>query len=201
MFFSAYSIFVSQRNSAIAAPKRHYQLVPCGIDSTNFQLFDKQEARAKLQLLSSRKYVLFSGSFANRVKNADLAQRAVSLLKEVELIELKGYSREEVNLLMNAVDAAVMTSFTEGSPQFVKEVMACGCPLVSVDVGDVQEITSGVEGYYMANYDAPDLAEKLKLAMAFEGRTNGRQRIVELGLENETVARKITEIYKEVVKR
>lgn len=201
MFFSAYSIFVSQRNSAIAAPKKHYQLVPCGIDSTNFQLFDKQEARAKLQLLSSRKYVLFSGSFANRVKNADLAQRAVSLLKEVELIELKGYSREEVNLLMNAVDAAVMTSFTEGSPQFVKEVMACGCPLVSVDVGDVQEITSGVEGYYMANYDAPDLAEKLKLAMAFEGRTNGRQRIVELGLENETVARKITEIYKEVVKR
>lgn len=201
MFFSAYTIFVSQRNIAIAAPKKHYQLLPCGIDSTNFQLFDKQEARAKLQLLPSRKYVLFSGSFANRVKNSDLAQRAVGLLKEVELIELKGYSREEVNLLMNAIDSAVMTSFTEGSPQFVKEVMACGCPLVSVDVGDVKEVTSGVEGCYMAKYEAQDLAEKLELALAFEGRTKGRQRIVELGLENETVARKITAIYNEVTKR
>ncbi|MFA6808866.1 MAG: glycosyltransferase [Eubacteriales bacterium] len=200
MSFSAYSIFVSQRNITIAAPHKHYQLLPCGIDSTNFQLFDKQEARAKFKFLPSRKYVLFSGSFANRVKNSDLAQRAVNLLKEVELVELKGYSREEVNLLMNAVDAAVMTSFTEGSPQFVKEVMACGCPLVSVDVGDVIDISSGIDGCYMAKYDAHDLAEKLELAMAFEGRTQGRQRIVELGLENDTVAHKITEIYKNIVK-
>ncbi len=102
---------------------------------------------------------------------------------------------------MHAVDAALMTSHSEGSPQFIKEVMACGCPLVSVDVGDVKEVTSGVEGCYMAKYEAQDLAEKLELALAFEGRTKGRQRIVELGLENETVARKITAIYNEVTKR
>lgn len=201
MFFSAYTIFVSQRNIAIAAPKKHYQLLPCGIDSTNFQLFDKQEARAKLQLLPSRKYVLFAGSFSNRVKNPELAEKAIALLNNVELIELKGYSRVEVNYLMHAVDAALMTSHSEGSPQFIKEVMACGCPLVSVDVGDVKEVTSGVEGCYMAKYEAQDLAEKLELALAFEGRTKGRQRIVELGLENETVARKITAIYNEVTKR
>ena len=198
MFFSAYTIFVSQRNIAIAAPKKHYQLLPCGIDSTNFQLFDKQEARAKLQLLPSRKYVLFAGSFSNRVKNPELAEKAIALLNNVELIELKGYSRVEVNYLMHAVDAALMTSHTEGSPQFIKEVMACGCPLVSVDVGDVKEITAGVDGCYLVSRDPKEIAEKLQLAIDFKERTQGRQRIMELGLSNELVAKKLIEIYVQI---
>ena len=34
---------------------------------------------------------------------------------------LKGYSREEVALLLNAADVAFLTSKWEGSPQFIKE--------------------------------------------------------------------------------
>lgn len=201
MFLSSYNIFVSQKNVDIAVPKKHFQLLPCGINSLNFQLLDKQEARSRLKLLPSKKYVLFSGSFSNKVKNSDLAQRAVHLLNEVELIELKAYTREEVNLLMNAVDATLMTSFTEGSPQFVKEAMVCGCPIVSVDVGDVAELTKAVAGCWIANYDAANLAAKLTEAFQFEGRTLGRQRILELGLENKTIAKKIDSIYNEIILR
>ena len=61
----------------------------------------------------------------------------MTLLPDAELLELKGYNRVQVATLMQAVDAILMTSFTEGSPQVIKEALACGCPIVSVDVGDV----------------------------------------------------------------
>ena len=100
---------------------------------------------------------------------------------------------------MHAVDVALMTSHTEGSPQFVKEVMACGCPLVSVDVGDVKEVTAGVEGCYIVSREAEEIAEKLQIALNFKGRTHGRERIVELGLENRKVAETILTIYNNVI--
>ncbi len=200
MRLSAFTIFVSQKNVDIARPTKKFALLPCGVNSDNFTEVPIGEARLKLQLEDTKKYVLFAGSFSNRVKNPELAQKAIALLKNVELIELKGYSRVEVNYLMHAVDAALMTSHSEGSPQFIKEVMACGCPLVSVDVGDVKEITSGVDGCYLVSRDPKQIAEKLQLAIDFKERTQGRQRIVELGLENQKVAEKIVAIYTNVVK-
>ena len=200
MRLSAFTIFVSQKNVDIARPTKKFALLPCGVNSDNFTEVPIGEARLKLQLEDTKKYVLFAGSFSNRVKNPELAQKAIALLKNVELIELKGYSRADVNYLMHAVDVALMTSHTEGSPQFVKEVMACGCPLVSVDVGDVKEVTAGVEGCYIVSREAEEIAEKLQIALNFKGRTHGRERIVELGLENRKVAETIVAIYKKIVK-
>jgi len=201
MRLSAFTIFVSQKNVDIARPTKKFALLPCGVNSDNFTEVPIGEARLKLQLEDTKKYVLFAGSFSNRVKNPELAQKAIALLKNVELIELKGYSREEVNYLMHAVDVALMTSHTEGSPQFVKEVMVCGCPLVSVDVGDVKEVTAGVEGCYIVSREAEEIAEKLQIALNFKGRTHGRERIVELGLENRKVAETILTIYNHIIAR
>ena len=39
---------------------------------------------------------------------------------------------------MNACDVALLTSIHEGSPQFIKEALACNRPIVSTDVGDVR---------------------------------------------------------------
>ncbi len=200
MKLSAFTIFVSQKNVDIARPTEKFALLPCGVNTDNFRMLSKHNARLQLHLDATKTYVLFAGSFSNSVKNPELAQKAIALLNNVELIELKGYSRVEVNYLMHAVDAALMTSHSEGSPQFIKEVMACGCPLVSVDVGDVKEITSGVDGCYLVSRDPKQIAEKLQLAIDFKERTQGRQRIVELGLENQKVAEKIVAIYTNVVK-
>lgn len=73
----------------------------------------------------------------------------------MELIELKGYSHKEVVLLMCAIDVLLMTSITEGSPQVIKVAMACGCPIVSVDVGYVKERVEGVEGCLVAKTKEP----------------------------------------------
>jgi len=174
-------------------------LIPCGVDVELFMPLDKTEARQKLKLDAGKQYVLFAGSFTNRVKNPLLAQEAAGLVPDVTLLELKGYTREKVALLMNAVDAVLMTSFTEGSPQFIKEAMACNCPVVSVPVGDVPEVISGVEGCCLAAYEPDDIAAKLQQVLDFGKRTEGRKRIVERGLDAASVAKRIGEVYEFIV--
>ena len=202
MDLSAWNIFVSRRICEIAQPKRKYSICPCGIDLTDLQLTGRAEARMKLGLSKEKAYVLFSGAFDNTVKNYSLAKASVEELHDdgVELVELKGYSREEVILLMCAVDALLMTSFSEGSPQVIKEALACGCPIVSVDVGDVKERTEGVDGCFVAsNYDAVELAGLLRQALSFVGKTKGRERIVSDGLDNRKVAENLVSIYKSII--
>ena len=119
----------------------------------------------------------------------------------MDLLELKGYSREEVTLLMCAADVFLMTSFSEGSPQVIKEAMACGCPIVSVDVGDVQERVEGVDGCYVASTREPqELAVLLQKAFRFQGKTEGRKKMITDGLDNRQVADKLMSLYNIVVK-
>jgi len=204
MRFSAWNVFVSRRTLEIVKPIKKYSLLPCGIDMVEAQKTDKHEARRKKDLSLDRQYVLFAGAFDNEVKNAPLAKKTVALLNDdsLELLELKGYSRNEVTLLMCAVDVLLMTSHTEGSPQVIKEALACGCPIVSVDVGDVKERVEGVDGCYVANTREPEeLAGLLKTALTFEGRTKGREKLLADGLDNQLVAQQLMEIYKTVCRK
>lgn len=198
---SSFNVFVSRRTMDIISPKDKYALIPCGVNLNDYPAMDKGQARLWMNLDPERKYILFSGAFDNPVKNASLAQRAVSLVgDEPSLIELKGYSRSQVAALMYAVDALVMTSHTEGSPQVIKEALACGCPIVSVDVGDVAELISGLEGCFLVREaSVPAVADALKTALSFHGRTTGRERIVERGLTNDRTALKLMRIYQSFV--
>ena len=235
---SAYNIFVSKRNIAIAIRRKDeeakrlsgkYELLPCGINLPEpwSELQNKLVGQLTLNqwvqsvLNKEVKNILFAGAFDNKVKDPELAKEAIALCnsaigngqwgmgingqspivnRPINLIELKGYNRDQVNALMYNCDMLLMTSKTEGSPQVIKEAMACGCPIVSVDVGDVAERTSGVEGCYIVPTREPkDIAQALLLAIAYEGKTNGREKVIEMGLSNEQVAEQLIEIYKQVL--
>lgn len=201
MRLSSWNVFVSRKTLEIAKPKRKYSLLPCGIDLTDLQLMERQQAKQQMHLDVDKKYILFAGAFDNAVKNATLAKKLVALLdnQKVELLELKGYSREQVTLLMCAADVFLMTSFHEGSPQVIKEALACGCPIVSVDVGDVKERIEGVEGCFVAaSREVSELAALLQKALAFEGKTSGRDKVVNDGLDNRQVAKKLMKIYESI---
>lgn len=201
MKLSAWNIFVSQRNVDIAKPKKNYVLLPCGVNLPNYVEEDICAVKQKLNWNPNKKYILFAGAFDNTVKNAKLAQDSVSLVENAELIELKGYTREQVTALFYAVDAFLMTSFTEGSPQVVKEAMACGSPIVSVDVGDVAERIEGLEGCYIAERNPQNIVDKLNKVFSFNSRTKGRERIIELGLTNDMVAKKLVKEYTKILNR
>ena len=203
MHLSFWNIFVSRKTLDIAKPKKHFTLLPCGVDLCDVQKTSKTEARRMMNLDGEKKYVLFSGAFDDVVKNAPLAKDAVSKLHNgAQLLELKGYSRKEVTLLMCAADALLMTSFSEGSPQVIKEALACGCPIVSVDVGDVAHRISGVKGCFVANtYDPKELTRLLENAISFEGRTNGLVKVVSDGLDNSHIAERLLDIYNNAIQK
>ena len=198
MILSVHNIFVSEKNRLKSNQTRNQSLIPCGVDTNLFKPQDKAKARKIFDLNEDKKYILFAGAFANSVKNSALAKSAVSLLNNIFLIELQGYSREEVGLLLNAVDVVLLTSFTEGSPQIIKEAMACNCPIVSVAVGDVENTIGGTTGCFISTYEPTDIANKLKQALEYEKRTDGRERILALGLDRETVAKQILSVYKQL---
>lgn len=196
---SRFNIFVSQKNVDIACPRKDFALIPCGIDLDDYPIIDKAEARRLMGLNASGKYVLFAGAFDNPVKNAPLAKAAMELVPNAELMELKGYTRPQVAILMQAVDVFLMTSLTEGSPQVIKEAMACGCPIVSVDVGDVRERTEGIVGCYISNREPETLAHFIENALTYSGRSQGRSAIEKSGLSNDTVATRIISVYESLI--
>jgi glycosyltransferase involved in cell wall biosynthesis len=100
---------------------------------------------------------------------------------------------------MNAADALILASLWEGSPNVVKEAMACSLPVVSVAVGDVPELIGRTEGCYVAGPDARDLGEKLALAVSPRRRTTGRADIAHL--EVGAVAQRIIATYHEAASR
>lgn len=201
MQLSKYNIFVSEKNIKLAKQRNKLALIPCGVNMIMFTPQDKNQARAKLMWSNELKYILFAGSFDNHVKNPGLAINAVSRLNNVKLIELKAYSREEVALLMNAADLCLMTSHSEGSPQFIKEAMACNCPIVSVNVGDVANIIDNVEGCYMAPNEIEGLTFTTEKALMFNARTNGRNKLIDMNLDLTSVAIKIRNVYLDVLNK
>ncbi len=199
--FTNHSIFVNKDLAkSIGARKDRSTIIPCQVDLEKFFPLDRSEARAICKFSSERRYILFSSSFDNNVKNYPLAKNACSAFNNVELIELKGYSREEVNLLLNACDLALVTSFSEGSSQFVKEAMATNCPIVSTQVGDAEMIFGDLNGCYISNFQTDDVILRIREAFQFNiKRTKGRQRIIQLELDAKNTSQKIYNLYLKVI--
>ena len=144
------------------------------------------------------KKILFSSAFSNPIKNSKLAHKAVNRLGfNVDFIELKDKSRKEVALLLNSVDVLLLTSFSEGSPQIVKEAMASNCPIISTDVGDVSEVIKNTQNCYITSYKPEEISDKLNIILSRGKRSNGRNSIIRFS--NSNVADRIDEVYKAII--
>jgi len=203
IFLSKFNIFVSKKNIQTAKPQKNYALLPCGVDLDIFlPLNNINSIREKFNLDISKKYVLFSSSFDNRIKNYDLSKKVIEKFENVTLLELKDYTRWQVSELMNAVDCALLTSFSEGSPQFIKEAMACNCPIVSVDVGDVREKLENIANCYVTNtYNENEIAACLQKVFEQNERSNGRQKIIDLKLDNKLIGKELIKVYYKILKK
>lgn len=193
---------------------KQYTILPCGVNMEECKVTPYAEARKQLGWSEDKKYILFGGAFENLRKNYPLLKQAIELTgrKDIEVIEMRGLNRQECTLRMCACDCFALPTHSEGSPQALKEAMACNCPIVATDTADIAHLLGNLPGHYILRNprktkerwdaderSASELAELLQQALKFKGRTDGRKRIEELGLSNEMVAKTIMEIYKKVV--
>ena len=203
-----------------------YSILPCGVNMDDCVVMNQQKARQQLGFEEGVKYILFGGAFDNLRKNYALLRQAVEQIEHttwtkveggercgnIVCLEMKGLSRAECVLRMNACDLFALPSHSEGSPQALKEAMACNCPIVATDMADVRTLLGDMLGHYILRnprktkerwdgneHSLIEMVELLKEALQFNQRTHGRERIIELGYTNEQVAERLMAIYKSLV--
>jgi len=197
----AAAVIVTSRwvQKALAWPQA--TIIPPGINLQRFRPLAQMAAREALGLSVSPhdKYVLFAGQMRPD-KRVPVIRQAVKLLQRegmrVNLLVASGQPHEKVPIYMNAADALVLISDYEGSPMVIKEAMACNLPIVSGDLGDVKTVIGETAGCYLCDRSAEDTAAKLKLALAFGGRTNGRSRMQRYAVA--VSAGRVREVYRRV---
>jgi glycosyltransferase involved in cell wall biosynthesis len=194
----------SEQMAAAVSRKKICHVIPNGVRLDQFKLFDKT-VRASLSLQQDKKYVLFLADPSDSNKNVALAEAALAILNrpDVELLIRFKVPHDQVVQYLNAADVFVLCSFSEGSPNVVKEAMACNCPIVTTPAGDAAWVLGDTPGCFVSpSYEPEDFAEKLRLALEFaekQGRTQGRERLTALGLDAKSIAQKIIAIYKSVL--
>ena len=207
---------------------KNYSIIPCGISLDDCFLMDKAEARKELGWDIEKDYVLFGGAFHDLRKNYPLLRKAVEMMSnmsewetiyggeqlgEIVCMEMWKRTRRECMLMMNAADVFALPTKNEGSPQALKEAMACNCPIVATDVSDIKYMLGDIPGHYILEnkqgtqadwkgdeHSVVELEGLLNSALSFEKRTSGRERLVEIAYTNEAVAKKIVNIYNEILK-
>ena len=178
-------------------------VIPSGLNLELFRPIPRDEARRRLGLRLDERLVLFAGRPHQARKRFDLAQRAVNLLDpglQARMLIAWGIEHAEMPLYMNAADVLIHTSMQEGSPNVVKEALACNLPVVSVPVGDVEERLAGVEGCEMCRDETPEaLASALERVLLRGERSTGRVAIA--GLDETLLTQRVLGCYREALAR
>lgn len=180
--------------------------LPNGVDLSLFHPIPKEIACKKLNLDKNKIYILFvSSSYMRKQKRIDRFKKVIEILKStyghdnIEELILMNAKRELMPYYFNAVDVHLMTSDFEGSPNSIKECLACNTKVVSTDVGNVKELISGINGCFVSeSKEEEELAWLVDKALKLKCE-NGRDRIIKKGLGLNMIADKLYLIYQQVL--
>jgi len=176
------------------------RVIPHGVDLDQFEPMDRDAARETIGWTLDERVVLFPYPRKREVKNYPRARAIVDrvedhLTEPVSLRTATDIPHERMPYYLNAADALLMTSKREGSPNTVKEAIACNLPVVSTDVGDVRERLAPVEPSTVSDDDA-ELAAGLAEILRRGERSNGRTHAAEIGVER--MGRRLLSVYESV---
>jgi teichuronic acid biosynthesis glycosyltransferase TuaC len=176
-------------------------VIPSGVDLSLFRPEPSDVVRHRLGLPADHRLVLFVGNPNLARKRCGLARQAVEMVnRSIPTRLLIGWemTHQQIADLMNACDALVCTSMQEGSPNTVKEALACNLPVVSVPVGDVALRLAGVEGCELCPDDSPEtIAAALTRILQRGQRIDGRSAVQEL--DERLLTERLIAIYRSIL--
>jgi teichuronic acid biosynthesis glycosyltransferase TuaC len=175
-------------------------VLPTGVNLDLFRPMSIVEARAALKWDPLERIVLFCGGTKPAAKGLSLVQAAVRCAEKamgnIRLFVLDGsFASDAVPLYLNAADCLAFASLNEGSPNIVKEALACNLPIVSVDVGDVRERLEGVSPSKIVHRDSSEFGAALAGLLQARKRSNGREKVLVCSEEATTL--RLLSLYRE----
>lgn len=184
-----------------AADRARAHVLPNGVDLARFHPGPRGAARARLALPADAPLVLFPHSpLQFHQKRFGLARAAIAQLRHemptVRLLEVSGVPPGAMPDWYRAADCLLLTSRTEGSPNTVKEALACGLPVVGVDAGDVAHWVSHPGAGEIVAADPAAIAAGLRRVLTRGARFDPAP--IEADLDQRAVARRLIEIYQHV---
>jgi len=200
-------IAVSERSRAVWGDAS-LPVLPCGVPTGLFGPRDRAEARRWLGIDMDAPTVLFPADPAVPVKDWPLFRTSIDRLTEplrdqVVVRVLADVEPEEAPWHIAAADVVVVTSQRESGPLVVKESLAMGVPVVSVDVGDAGQVLAGVAGCAVVPHDPAAIAAAVERVLASRATPPDperlRARVLELGLDDDAIARRLLTIYEETI--
>jgi teichuronic acid biosynthesis glycosyltransferase TuaC len=180
-------------------------VMPNGVNLVAFSPADQATSRRTLGWNVDEPIVLFNGSLGSNihVKNHALANETVKhvrrTLGNVRLVMTGNDPPDLIPHMLNAADCLLVTSLHEGSPNIVKEAMACDLPVVSVPCGDVAERLTSQDVGSVCAYDAPALSAALVDYLRARRRSRGRAALIAQKLDSTSVAKNMLTLFDRVV--
>jgi teichuronic acid biosynthesis glycosyltransferase TuaC len=175
-------------------------VIPNGVNVDHFRPLDSVACRRQLGWSEQDFNVLFAGAPDNETKRYSDAHAAVECLRArgvpAQLRLMRGVPPGQVPVWINAAHVMLLCSLHEGSPNIVKESLACECPVVSTRVGDVAERLAGIDGCFLSDRDAHKLADCLEAVFRRGARLNSRDKILPLAAGS--IAERVVSIYRSV---
>lgn len=177
------------------------EIIPSGIDMSKFKPVDRDAARERVGWDKNSRHVLFPYPKGQEKKRYPVAEQIVervnSQFNENVMIQVvDNVPHENMYLYYNAADVLLLPSLREGSPNTVKEAMACNVPVVSTDVGDVATRLDPVKHSYVCSSDEA-LEDALVSVLESGNRSDGREHVAELSLER--MGERLISIYESVL--
>lgn len=178
------------------------RVIPNGVNTALFKPMDRMNSCRRLGWDPLQKHILFPADKSRPEKNFKLANESCSLLNDpnIRLHTLVNVPNSLMPFYYNAADVVLMTSFWEGSPNVIKEALACDVPVVATDVGDIRINVETLQNCFITGFDPREIGNFLKKAIESGERPDGTGRISQLGLDDIQIAQKLISIYNEVLK-
>jgi len=166
--------------------KIHNWVIPDGIDLNCFVSSDQVEARAYLGWPREARIVMFAGRAESPGKRVSLAREVVELarreLPDLEFQVVSGVDPGDMPIYYSAADCLLHTSASEGSPNVIKEALACNLPIVATPAGDIERLVEGALPGGVVDANPRDLAHALIACCRERTRSNGRSLTSSMGL-------------------